>query len=83
VIEVGVGVEDFDRKMTVSAEPGRIAEAIAALRKVRAFEVVPAERRENRVMFRFEGFSILTSTPLLEGRRGDRTRGGSGLTVWK
>jgi glyoxylase-like metal-dependent hydrolase (beta-lactamase superfamily II) len=69
--------------MTVSAEPRRIAEAVAALRKVRASEVAPTERRENRVMFRFEGFSILTSTPLLEGRRGDRMRGGSGLTIWK
>lgn len=68
--------------VTVSADPGRIAQAIDALRRVRAGEVAFEARGENRVMFRFEGFSILTSTPLLEGRRGDPTRGGSGLTVW-
>jgi hypothetical protein len=34
-------------------------------------------------VFRFGAFSILTSVPLLEGKAGDRTKGGSGLTTWR
>lgn len=68
---------------TVQAEPRRLGEAVAALRGVRAGSVKGEAQSGGRVVFRFDRFSILTSTPLLEGRRGDQTRGGSGLTVWK
>jgi hypothetical protein len=34
------------------------------------------------MVFQFDRFSLLVSKPLLEGRKGDQTRGGSGLTTW-
>jgi hypothetical protein len=49
----------------------------------RAGSVTGTDEPDNRVVFGFDGFSILTSRPLLQGRRGDPSRGGSGLTTWR
>jgi hypothetical protein len=40
------------------------------------------ELSHRRVVLRFEGFSFLTSQPLLEGERGDQADGGSGSVSW-
>jgi glyoxylase-like metal-dependent hydrolase (beta-lactamase superfamily II) len=66
-----------------TAEPARLAEMKSAIRAVREGRVRGKALPPNRVEFHFEHFSILTSQPLLDGRTGDRTRGGSGLTQWK
>ncbi|MGE0552523.1 MAG: MBL fold metallo-hydrolase [Gemmatimonadales bacterium] len=68
---------------TVSADPSGPERALAAIRSVRSGGVTGSELSGQRVLFEFEGFSILTSAPLLEGRAGDRTSGGSGLTTWR
>jgi membrane peptidoglycan carboxypeptidase len=34
----------------------------------------------DRLVFEYDGVSILTSKAVLEGKQGDRGRGGSGLT---
>lgn len=65
-----------------SADPGRLAQALEAIRRVRAGGLKGTDESNNRVVFEFDGFSFLTSRPLLEGKTGDRTRGGSGLTTW-
>jgi glyoxylase-like metal-dependent hydrolase (beta-lactamase superfamily II) len=65
-----------------AAEPRRLAQARDAIRRIRSGAVNGTAEPSNRVSFGFDGFSILTSRPLLEGREGDRTRGGSGLTTW-
>ncbi|MEO8448305.1 MAG: hypothetical protein ABI647_00855, partial [Gemmatimonadota bacterium] len=67
---------------TASADPARLAQAAAAIRQVRSGTLTGVEQSNNRVVFRFSGFAILTSKPLLEGKAGDRSRGGSGLTTW-
>lgn len=67
---------------TASADPAHLLLAKDAIRDVRAGKVAGTEESGNRVVFRFPSFSILTSKPLLEGKKGDRTRGGSGLTTW-
>jgi glyoxylase-like metal-dependent hydrolase (beta-lactamase superfamily II) len=67
---------------TVAAEPTKLAEAREAIRQVRAGSATGEDASDHRVVFRFDGFSILTSRPLLEGKVGDRSRGGSGLTTW-
>ncbi|MFN0180842.1 MAG: MBL fold metallo-hydrolase [Gemmatimonadales bacterium] len=68
---------------TVAADPGHLALALEAIRQVRQGKVVGVDQSDQRRVFRFGGFSILTSVPLLEGKAGDRTRGGSGLTTWR
>ncbi len=67
---------------TISADPAHLRLALEAIRRVRSGSVKGTEESDNRVVFGFGDFSILTSKPLLEGKKGDRTRGGSGLTTW-
>lgn len=67
---------------TISADPAHLRLAREAIRNVRAGAVKGTEESGNRLVFGFGDFSILTSKPLLEGKKGDRTRGGSGLTTW-
>ncbi len=67
---------------TASADPARLDQARAAVRQVRTGVVKGRDLGNNRIVFSFDGFSVLTSKPLLEGKTGDRTRGGSGLTTW-
>lgn len=67
---------------TTAADPGRLAQALAAIRGVRDGSVEGRQLSDNRIVFTFPGFAILTSTPLLQGQQGDRARGGSGLTTW-
>ncbi len=63
--------------------PDRLAAALDAVRTVRAGRVAPAVRESGgRLTFTIGGVSILTAQPLLDGRTGDRARGGSGLTAW-
>lgn len=67
---------------TATADPARLSQALAAVRQVRAGGIKGEEQPDGRVVFPFDGFSVLTSRSLLEGRAGDRGRGGSGLTTW-
>ena len=67
---------------TVSADPANLVEASRAIRLVRSGEVSGEEKSNQRVVFRFQSFSFLTSRPLLEGKKGDQSVGGSGLTTW-
>jgi glyoxylase-like metal-dependent hydrolase (beta-lactamase superfamily II) len=62
-----------------SADPRRLLAAKDAIRKVRAGSVKGQEESGNRLVFPFDGFSILVSRALLEGKAGDASRGGSGL----
>jgi len=64
---------------TASAEPRRILEVRDAIRQVRAGNHQGKPEEKGRVVFAFEGFSILTSAPLLAGRKAPGTQGGSGL----
>jgi glyoxylase-like metal-dependent hydrolase (beta-lactamase superfamily II) len=68
---------------TVSADPANLTRALDALRQVRRGEVSGIDLGDQKRFFRFSPFSILTSAPLLGGRQGDKTKGGSGLTVWR
>jgi glyoxylase-like metal-dependent hydrolase (beta-lactamase superfamily II) len=68
---------------TASAEPRRLAAAKEAIRRVRAGSEKGTAESGNRVVFAFDGFSILVSRPLLEGKAGDPGRGGSGLATWQ
>lgn len=67
---------------TASADPAHLLLARDAIRQVRSGGVKGEEQSGNRIVFRFDNFSILTSKPLLEAKQGDTTRGGSGLTTW-
>ena len=67
---------------TVSADPVRLTQVANAIRRVRSGSLEGVEQSDNRVVFPFPGFAILTSKPLLRGEHGDPTRGGSGLTTW-
>ena len=66
-----------------SAEPGGLVRARDGIRQIRAGEITGKEESEQRVVFAFDGFSILVSKPLLERKKGDQSRGGSGLTTWR
>lgn len=68
---------------TVDADPKRLAQALDAVRRVRAGAVPGESQGDDRQMFRVDGISILTSTRLLKRRRSERTRGGSGLDASK
>ena len=52
-----------------------------AIGQVRSGQVKGAETDNRQITFSFEGFKILTSSAALAGRKGDLTRGGSGLDV--
>jgi glyoxylase-like metal-dependent hydrolase (beta-lactamase superfamily II) len=64
------------------ADPHRLLAVQAAIAQVRAGTVQGTDKGNNQLEFLFGGFSILTSRPLLAGRQGSRTNGGSGLTTW-
>lgn len=67
---------------TAVAEPVRLAEMQTAIRDVRAGKVQGTpEDRGRQVIFTFPHFAILTTQALLDGKRGDGTGGGSGLTT--
>ena len=68
---------------TASAEPRGLVAAKEAIRRVRAGSVKGRDESGNRVVFEFDGFSILVARPLLEGKAGDRSEGGSGLDAWR
>jgi glyoxylase-like metal-dependent hydrolase (beta-lactamase superfamily II) len=68
---------------TASAEPRRLLQARDGIRQIRAGSRSGKEESDNRVVFEFDGFSILVSQPLLEGKKGDQSRGGGGLTTWR
>ena len=67
---------------TAAADPARLLQVRDAVRRVRSGELTGQDQGSNRVLFSFDGFSVLTSKPLLKKAAGDRTRGGSGLTTW-
>lgn len=52
-----------------------------AIGQVRSGKAKGVEKENGQITFSFEGFKILTSRAALAGRRGDPTRGGSGLDV--
>ena len=52
-----------------------------AIGQVRSGQAKGAETDNGQITFSFEGFKILTSRAALAGRKGDVTRGGSGLDV--
>jgi len=67
---------------TATADPARLGQALAASRQVRGGSLTGEEQPNGRVVYPFDGFSVLTSRSLLDGKTGDRSRGGSGLTTW-
>src|SRR5262249_45827192 len=57
---------------TASADPARLFQVRDAVRRVRSGELTGLDQGSNRVLFSFEGFSVLTSRPLLDHATGDR-----------
>ncbi len=67
---------------TAAADPARLRQAGDAMRRVRSGAVTGVDQGHNRIVFSFDGFGILTSKPLLAGKKGDPMHGGSGLSIW-
>jgi glyoxylase-like metal-dependent hydrolase (beta-lactamase superfamily II) len=67
----------------VDADPKRLAQALDAVRRVRAGAVSGEIQGDDRRMFHVGDISILTSARLLERRDGGAKQGGSGLDVQK
>jgi glyoxylase-like metal-dependent hydrolase (beta-lactamase superfamily II) len=65
---------------TASADPARLLQVKEAIRQVRAGSLEGTEESGGRLVFGFEGFSILVSKASLEGKTGEQDLGGSGLT---
>jgi len=68
---------------TISADPARLGEMKDAIRAVREGRAAGEKLPDQQVLFQFEHFGVLTSQPLLDGARGDKESGGSGLTPWE
>jgi glyoxylase-like metal-dependent hydrolase (beta-lactamase superfamily II) len=66
--------------VAVSA-PEWLSRLKVAIGQVRSGQAKGVENDGGQITFSFEGFKILTSRAALAGRRGDPTRGGSGLDV--
>ena len=66
--------------VAVSA-PEWLSQLKAAIGQVRSGQAKGVETADGQITFSFEGFKILTSRAALAGRRGDPTRGGTGLDV--
>jgi len=67
---------------TAAADPARLSQARDAIRRVRSGALKGVDQGHGRIVFQFDGFGILTSTPLLARQKGDQKHGGSGLSVW-
>ena len=66
----------------VQRRSGELGQVRDAIRKVRGGTAKSRTDGDGRLIFDFDGFSILTSRALLDGKKvGDPARGGSGLTV--
>ncbi len=64
------------------SDPRKLLALKEAIAQVRTGRARGADKGRDRVEFPFDGFSLLVARPLLSGRHGDRTKGGSGLTAW-
>lgn len=63
-------------------DAGRLAKVKAAFHKLRLDTVSRDEESGGRVRFLIDGIEFVTSQPVLDGRQGDVTKGGSGLDTW-
>lgn len=63
-------------------DSGRLQKVASAFERLRT-EDIPGEQDDyGRLRFEIDGVRILTSQPVLDGRQGDITNGGSGLDGW-
>lgn len=63
-------------------DAGRLAEVSAAFQKLRRGEVSGVNTAGDRLLFEIDGIAFVTARPVLDGRQGDISRGGSGLDTW-
>jgi len=68
--------------IVAGSPPERLLQLKRALALVRAGKATGMALSSDRIQFGFDGFALLFSKPGLDGRKGDQTRGGSGLTTW-
>jgi len=63
-------------------DSGHLQKVVSAFERLR-MEDIPGEIDDyGRLRFEIDGVRILTSRPVLDGRQGDITKGGSGLEGW-
>lgn len=72
----------FGAHNVAQSDPTRLRQLKEALAQVRGGKVSGVDKGNGQLEFPFDGFSILTAPQVLEGKRGDRSLGGSGLSSW-
>jgi glyoxylase-like metal-dependent hydrolase (beta-lactamase superfamily II) len=65
---------------TASVEPRRLVQVVEALRQVRA-GTAKGKEEADRVILEVDGISFLVSKAALQGKKGEKSQGGTGLTV--
>lgn len=63
-------------------DAGVVGSVKKAFQRLMSGNVSPAEEDEGRLLFTIDDVEFLTAKPVLEGRQGDPTKGGSGLDTW-
>jgi glyoxylase-like metal-dependent hydrolase (beta-lactamase superfamily II) len=62
--------------------PEKLAAVPAALQKVRSGNLTGTQEEWNTLVFEVDGVTIVTAQPILDGFKGDTSRGGYGFTEW-
>lgn len=68
--------------IAAGSPPEGLLQLKSAIAMVRAGKATGMALSSDRMQFGFDGLAMLFSKPGLDGRKGDQTRGGSGLTTW-
>ena len=63
-------------------DAGRLGEVEAAFQKLRSGKFSGDAESGNRMIFVIDGVEFVTTQPVLDGKQGDVSKGGSGLDTW-
>ncbi len=72
----------FGAHTSARVNAGRLAQVKKSLAKLRSGEIHPDNEIEARLIYQIDGVNFVTSRPVLDGKQGDISRGGSGLGSW-
>ena len=72
----------FGAHTSARVDAGRLSQVKASLEKLRSGKVQPDNKIGKRLIFRIDGINFVTAQPVLDGKQGDISRGGSGLGSW-
>jgi hypothetical protein len=65
-----------------ASDAGRLRQVEAAFQKLRSGRFTGDAESGDPLIFRIDGVEFVTAQPVLDGKQGDISNGGSGLDTW-